>query len=360
MGYTPSFHPQTNNPGRRSAIAVFSASIPDNMVKRFYIAALAVCIGGIQAGMADDDDEPTPAASAVTKSADDMIKTAGIITQALTAAERPPEFNAVGVVINPEPLISLRQQVLTARAQHYGAMARYRETDSNLARTRHLHDNDIVSTRRLQEQQALWQGERANLDVIDQQQTALLSAARLQWGETLTQWFTRVDTSACERFLKNRSQLVQITTPADTAFDPKTQSVFVETRNHRTQARRARFIAQAPDVDPVTLGSRWFYEIEGQPMPFGAQVGVWIGEEDNKRQGVRVPTSAIVWHLGKPCVFIKAADGRFTRLVLNNLSSDGADYVAFDSGISVGQSIVVTGAQTLLSQELASTIPDDD
>jgi hypothetical protein len=171
---------------------------------------------------ADDDDQINSTAAHHTPSPDDEITLglatksqtiAGIKTQILTEVQQQPELIAYGAVLNPEPLLQLRQQYLTAHALQDSAKAKFNETHLNLSRTQNLHNQDIVSTRRLQEQQAQWLADKANFDASGYQEQNILAASRMVWGEILTDWFILKQNKVAEEFLQHKVQLLQITLP---------------------------------------------------------------------------------------------------------------------------------------------------
>lgn len=309
---------------------------------------------------ADDDDIPTGAAKqTATQTGNTLLQAAGIETASLQAAAAQPEFSAYGSVIDLQPLLALRQQFLAAQALHDSAQARYQEADANLSRTRHLHQQDIVSTRRLQEQQAQWRNDKANLSTSSYQQQTIVAASRLQWGEVLTDWFTQPNSPQAEQFLTHRSQLLQISLPANTRLNPGTHTIAVDERGRRDQAITATLISAAPQVDPITQGERYFFKTDARALPFGARVSAWIGNGNPGTEGVIIPESAVVWHLGQAFVYIKAENNEFIRRQLPGTTLGIGGYFAA-AGFKPGEEIVTTGAQTLLSQELKNLIPSED
>lgn len=316
-----------------------------------------ILISSLSYAAAGDDDER--AEQAHTHSAENLQQTAGIKTQRLQATTQQSELTAQGLVSNLEPLLMLRQQYLSAQAQQDSAQARYQEANLNLSRTQNLHQHDIVSTRRLQEQQAQWQNDKAHLATSRYQQQTIIDASRLQWGDKLTRWFTQNNNQQAEQFLNHRAQLLQITLPANTLLPAKVQTIAVDTHGRREQAISATLISAAPQVDPITQGERYFFKAEGQKLAYGAHIQAWIPLGNEKNSGVIIPETAIVWHLGQAFVFIKAEDGTFKRRLLPALNqSEGGYFVS--NGFAPTEEIVTTGAQTLLSQELKNLIPSED
>lgn len=312
---------------------------------------------------AGNDDHDAPLAtkpSAVSDADDDRLDGAGIVTEPLKRAMNQPELNAYGTVVSLESLLTLRQQYLATQAQQDSAEATYQEADLNLKRTRNLYQHDIVSARRLQEQQARWRNDKANLANSRNQQQAILATSRLQWGNTLTEWFTLNQGKQAEQFLSHHAQLLQITLPPDVHLNSDVRSIAVDERGRRDRAIKATLISAAPQVDPTTQGERYFFKSQDRNLPFGAHISAWIASGNgNQNAGVVIPKHAVVWHLGQAFVFIKSEDGGFNRRVLPEQISSEEGYFAA-TGFEPGEEIVTTGAQTLLSEELKNLIPSED
>jgi len=334
----------------------------------FTVCLIACLSSHLAYAVPDDDDKPqasagkteaVPGDSANIRLDPKAQQLAGIKTQRLQAVQQQPEFTAYGTALGLERLLQLRQQYLAAHAQQDSAKAKYTEAHLNLTRTQNLHTQDIVSTRRLQEQQAQWQADKANLDASGYQQQSILAASRLEWGNTLTEWFVQTQGKAAEPFMARASQLLQITLPANTSLSPDIRGIYIDERGQRHTAVKATLISAAPQVDPISQGERYFFKTEGRRMPFGAHVTAWIAADGQQTTGVVIPESALVRHMGQAFVFIKTADDEFSRRALPQFTPGKHGYFATGS-LQPGDEIVTTGAQTLLSQQLKNLIPSED
>lgn len=325
-----------------------------------YICLSCLLTCNLSFAIADDDDDAAkndaPAANGLA-----LSEAAGIRTQPLSASQQAPEFNAYGNVVSLEPLVALRQQYLAAQADQESAAATFQQADSGLTRTRNLHQQEIISTRRLQEQQAQWRNDKAKLNTSQYQQQSVVANSRLQWGKTLTDWFTATRNPQAEAFLSGKTQLLQISLPPNRHLPSGLKRIAVDEYGRRDQAIDAQLISKTPQVDPVTLGERYFFKISERQLPFGAHITAWIADDKQATptSGVIIPENAVVWHLGQAFVFIKDEKQNFVRHLLPTLRSSKGGYF-LHSGLEAGQEIVVSGAQTLLSQELKKLIPVED
>jgi len=332
------------------------------------LVCLIVCFNCISANaLPDDDDKPLSDSGTNSAQADTAIvilkekqsQSAGIQSQVMQAVQLQPEFIAYGTVLSLEPLMLLHQQYLAAQAQQNSAKAKFTEAYLNLSRTERLHQQDIVSTRRLQEQHAQWQSDKANLNVSSYQQQSILVSSRLEWGDILTDWMVLAQPKVFEQFLTHRSQLLQITLPANMHLSPNIRSIDIDEHGQRDSALKASLISPSPRVDPISQGERFFFKTEGRFIPFGTHITAWIAGEGQGMTGVFIPKSAVVWHLGQAFVFIKTAESQFSRRALTKCTPDKQGGFVTEN-VQPGEAVVTIGAQTLLSQQLKAMIPHED
>lgn len=328
------------------------------------LIALLSCVCLLNPALADDDDSPSqkPVSKTTTSSANSkatLEQRAGIKTETVMASSESAEFISYGKVLNLDALLQLRQQYLAAITQQSSAKARHTEANLNLARTENLHQQAIVSSRRLQEQQALARADKAQLDASTYQQQTLINNCRLDWGETLSAWFCSANHPETAAFLNHQAQLVQITLPANRQLPSQVKQIWIDEHGQRQKAIVANLISASPQIDPISQGQNYFFKIQNRRIPYGSHLSAWIPTGDQENSAVAIPASAIVRHLGQNQVFIKDNNGHFQRVSLNKLIKTATGYVATD-GVQAGDQIVVTGAQTLLSEELKAQIPDED
>ena len=334
---------------------------PKTMSKCLHYTYLLILFVSVASHADQDDDKPDDTVHSLT--ADNphanWQETAGIKTQILQASSQANEIAAFGTVLSIEPLIMLRQQYLAALAQQESAQARYEETNQNWQRTQNLHQHDIVSTRRLQEQQAQWQTDKAQLNASSLPPQSILASSRLQWGSALTDWFILNRGNQSENFTHNRAQLIEIILPAHLKTPIEMTQIAVNSQALRQPAVTASLISQAPSVDSISQGIRYFFAVQGDRMPIGSHLHAWVVTDEQASSGVLVPESAVIWHLGQALVFIKSETGEFNRQILSDIKRVDQGY-RVSTGLQPGDEVVITGAQTLLSRELKALIPDED
>ncbi|MGZ5050044.1 MAG: efflux RND transporter periplasmic adaptor subunit [Methylobacter sp.] len=313
----------------------------------------------------DDDDKPsaklpqkTSASGSVSLSAKAQT-TSGVQTMTLTPVSHHPEFTAYGKAVNIQPLVDLRHRYRVALSEHGGATARFKQAEQNVQRQQSLYQEGAASKHNLQVQQAQWQTDKAQVDASSAQGKAVLDEARLNWGKELADWALTGNTDRLNGFLSGQKRLLQITLPANRQLPDDIRSIYVEAAGNRGSAGKAELISIAPQTDASVQGESYFFEADGSRIRTGMRVVAWIPEQDEGRDGVIIPKSAVVWYMDQAFVYIKTADEQFNRRAIDHYSTTAGGYFV-GSGLNAGEQLVTTGGQMLLSEELRGQIPDQD
>ena len=284
---------------------------------------------------------------------------AGIKTQALEVAKQPVEFVTYGKVISPQPLLELRTKYLTLLAQNKSLYARFNESQQNLLRTKNLYAQGVVPARRLEDQQTRWQENKSHLDENGSQLQTLISSSRQVWGEPLTSWFVDSNDKKSGEFLQKKALLLQIIIPANIHLISEVKKTFIDETHQRQNAAPVTLISVSPIIDPISQSQTYFFKCQDRKVPYESQFTAWIATNNQNIKAISIPKSALVWHLGQAYVFIKTANDQFNRRLIPDLITSQQGYFSYEN-LHVGEEIVVTGAQTLLSQSLKSAIPGFD
>jgi hypothetical protein len=73
---------------------------------------------------------------------------------------------------------------------------------------------------------------------------------------------------------------------------------------------------------------------------------------------VLIPSSAVVWHGGKPWVYVKKQNNQFVRQPISTDTEIEEGW--FNQEISAGSEVVTNGAQLLLSEEFKYLIKNEN
>lgn len=329
-------------------------------------ALLIACLFtlNISLALADDDDKPVAKLSNAAGSGTISLSTkaqslSGLQTITLAPVSHHPEFTAYGKAVNIQPLIELRHRYLVALTERGGATARFKEAEQNIKRQQDLYREGATSKRNLQVQQAQWQTDKAQVDASSVQGKAIADEARINWGEKLAKWVLSTDSEQLNAFLSGRKTLLHITLPVNKQLADDTRNIYVEATGNRSSATKAELISAAPQTDTTAQGESYFFQVDGNRIRTGMRVAAWVPEQGENQSGVVIPKSALVWYMDQAFVYIKTAEEQFSRRAIEQYSATTGGYF-IGSGINVGEQLVVTGGQMLLSEEFRGQIPNED
>jgi len=289
----------------------------------------------------------------------DAQQSSGIETITLKPASRQLEFTTYGKAISLQPLLQLHNRYLLTLTERSRATAKFNQAEQSINRQRDLYQNGVASKRLLQEQQAQWQADKAQLDAAHFQDQSIVDEAVLNWGKTLTGWALSIDSSKLNAFLSGQETLLQVTLPANKQLTDDTKVIYIEPSGIRNKAHKAELIAVAPQADSGAQGTSYFFRTSGRNIRAGMNITAWIPEQSQSITGIIIPKSALIWSMDQALVYIKIDDEKFIRRTVTDYSATTDGYFITNT-LKSGEQIVTMGGQMLLSEELRSQIPDED
>ncbi len=284
----------------------------------------------------------------------------GIRVQSLSAKDYRPKTKAYAKVLDIAPLILLRNRYQEAKSNSEIAAANLMESKQNLDRLHQLHQNQAISTRRYQQARSQWKSNKAKMN-SGQYTTENIYAETLQnWGSVLTDWALNQDSQThFKTLLDHRNRLILVTLQAGTSLAADVSSITVGRNANRENAVSSHLVSSAPRVDGLSQGETYFFMAPVKNLRIGMQLLAWVPSSSQEIHGVEIPLSAIIWRTGKPWVYVKTDNDRFTRRIVENfIELDQSWFVSRD--LNPGEQIVVSGGQMLLSEEYRWQIPDED
>ncbi len=323
-------------------------------------AAIAVAIPTGSRPRADEEEEEKPITSKVARLTHDasgqvMIalppaaqKEIGILTEILKLVIRPVEVEAYGFVLDPAPLSKLNADLKSAQAVLNSSLAQY-------YRTKRLYaEEKNASLRDLQSAEATYLNDKARFEALGQQ-------IRDAWGPQIAKMDWRGRDELISALIDRREAIARVTAPIGEAVDSLPRSADVIAVGHEQQPLRVKILYEAPMINPQMQGQTFLLLIDTEDFFVrpGAAVSAALPASAKSEQGVNVPRSAVVRFAGKDWVYRESAGDHFTRreIVPAQIIPEGY-FVTED--LAPGTRIVVTGAQTLLSEELRARIQPED
>lgn len=320
------------------------------------VAAIAALIFGYaqmsKERAADEQaDQPIAAASRVRTGANGATvitldaktqKLAGLQTATLAAATLPPEIQAYGRVLDSAALVVLDDDVLAARAALRAAQQEYE-------RLKKLSAEDNAPARALE----------AAAAEMKRDQSALASAVA-QLAAASGKAVAGAPPDFFQSLARQESALVRLDLPAgEISVETPTAAQLV--LPGMKQPVVANFVGRAATTDPQVQGAGFLFLATNAPATLapGLALTGFLQLPGEPLHGVVVPGDAVVRSDGRAWIYVQTGGTDFTR---HEISLDhplvGGWFVT--NNVVPGGKVVVTGAQTLLSEELKSQIKLED
>jgi len=267
---------------------------------------------------------------------------AGIQTTPVSAGTLPPEMKAYGRVLDSASLVSLQSDLAAARAALQASQAEYE-------RLKKLSVQDNASVLALETAEAQWKRDQGAGQTAEAQ---LVAASSEVVADEPPEFF--------QSLASQKNLLVRLDLPAgEIAMENPTAAFLALAGNEPPIA--ANFLGRAATVDPQTQGEGFVFLATNAPaslMP-GLAVAGFLQLPGEPSRGVIVPDAAVVRSDGRAWIYAQTGRTDFERreIILNH-PAGGGWFVT--NGIAPGEKIVVTGAQTLLSEEHKSQIKLED
>lgn len=271
--------------------------------------------------------------------AQDLI---GLQTATLTAATLPPESKAYGRVLDSAALVALHGETVAAQAAAQAAQREYE-------RLKTLSAQDNTSARALETAEAEMKRDQSLLATAAAQ---LVAASARAVADEPPGFF--------QSLARQESVLVRLDLPAgETLVETPVAARFILPGTE--QAVVADFLGRAATTDPQAQGAGFLFVATNAPATLapGLAVAGLLRLPGAPSGGVIVPDSAVVRSDGHAWIYIQTTDTAFARreILLDRPAATGW---FITQGAAPGDKVVVTGAQTLLSEEHKSEIQIGD
>ncbi len=281
----------------------------------------------------------------------------GIRVESLAPTSMRAELRGTAVLLPVSDLAVVRNAYVAARAK-----LQRDQVDLQLARTQYervkiLYDeNQNMSLKAMQDAEAAYRNTQAQVTADGQETKLQLDAVRQRWGTVPADWMAGQN-PALEPVLEQRDFLVQVVFPPGEVARPPVRLALSAPGK---QTLEARYLSPMPQVNPQIQGVSFLYLAPGRP---GMAVGMNLVVEvpvGQRRDGVVVPDSAVVWWQGKAWLYEESAPATFTRRDVPTDNPRPGGYFIAGHQFPAGTKIVVAGAQALLSEEFRSQIQQED
>ena len=266
------------------------------------------------------------------------------------------EFTAPATVLAVQDLVTSRQNYLTGETALHKAEIAAAVSRNEYERLKVLYqENRNASEKALDAAQAALRSGEADVQAARQQLGIETEAVRQSWGGAVADW-VREGSPALQRILDQRELLIEVTLPAGhVTAAPRTASLEMS----GVELPSATFVSSFPRVDPRVQGFSFLYIM---PARSGLAPGTSLiarAPAGRKMRGVVVPAAAVVWRDSKAWTYVQTAPDRFARRAVPTGTS-APDGFFVTRGLAVGDKVVTSGAEMLLSAESGSTFQPED
>jgi multidrug efflux system membrane fusion protein len=296
-------------------------------------------------------DQPIAAAARVQRDADGTTvitlavaaqQLAGLQTETLVAATLPPEVSALGRVLDSATLVTLENEAVAARATLQVAQREY-------ARLKNLSAQDNASVRALETADAEMKRDQSALATAEAQ---LMAASAKAVPAEPAEFFRSL--------ARQESVLVRLDLPAGD-WPAKTPRAAQLTLPGAGPPVIAGFLDRAATTDPQTQGAGFLFLVTNAPPALtpGLVVTGRLQLPGEPLRGVIVPDAAVIRSDARAWIYVQTGGTGFARREIKpDFPAPGGWFLT--NGVAPGDKVVVTGAQTLLSEERKSRIKLED
>ncbi|MCB1125809.1 MAG: hypothetical protein KDM81_04890 [Verrucomicrobiae bacterium] len=264
-----------------------------------------------------------------------MQERVGLRVQPVLATNLPPEVDGFARVLDPGPLVAL---VADLAAADTTARASQRE----LERLQRLRSQENTSERALEAGQVAAARDKLMAE-------SLRARLAIEWGTALAGYDKLTDLAA--GLTTRQGALVRVDLPAGEVPPGRPTNAELRPLGADAAAIEAEFISAAPSTDPRLQGRGFLFLVRGEAPAAGAALTARMQTAAAPVSGCLIPVDAVVRHADRSWAYAQTGPDRFTRREATLGRAFGDNYFV-TNGFTVGERLVVTGAQLLLSEEL--------
>jgi hypothetical protein len=276
----------------------------------------------------------------------------GIRVKVLAGAQAASGPVVYGTVVDVQPLLEMASRYAGSATELQAAQAELGQREAELKRVQALYeDKQNVSRKVLEAAWADVEASKAKAGAAKIASAATGAALRQQFGPTLASWAMAPASGDMAALMARKAVLVRVVIAEPSSAAPQSLTLYGDAQ----QPVAARLVSASPQTDPGIQGKPWFYRTDA-PLAAGMRLAGRVN--DQAQSGVRIPSEAVVWYGGQPWAYVRATGTNFERrMIEQGIPGDGGFVVSH--GFKLGESVVVQGAQLLLSEESRASLAND-
>lgn len=270
-----------------------------------------------------------------------------------------PEFVAYAEVIDVAPLVKLKTDFRDLLAERKVLQNKYYNYNKQLTRAEALHESRSLSTIELEKKRAERDLAAEELDAKNTRIENFIYETTSNWGGEISKLIFEPDLQPkFGKLASHENALVQVSLLKDQVLENTSQKVFISTSNDRQSAHEVSYLDRAIRINNPLYVESHIYLSESGMVTHGSRLFAWIEESSKHEQGIFIPDEAVIWYANEPWFYIKQGN-LFVRKPLGKARKIRDGWLT-RSGISTNDLVVISGGQTLLSEEFKWAIPDEE
>jgi len=264
----------------------------------------------------------------------------GLKVEPLEARSVPREKTGQARILEFDSLVDFQDEIASAEAQLTAARAEHQRAKDLYESVKGVAHSSV---------------EAAAAALATRENHALAAARRLanQWGEGIASLSPLERESLVDRLVKRKAAVARVDLPVGESIPDRPAGAAIASLASRGPRLKADRVFDAPQVDPKLQGASFLLVFESVTTAFrpGAVMAGYIEYAGDGRDGVLIPSSAVIRLEGLSWVYVRGAPDKFFRrdVSLDHLLGEGW-FTA--QGFTAGDQVVVAGAEALLSEEL--------
>ncbi len=267
-----------------------------------------------------------------------------LATAPLVEGAEPDVTPAFGGALDPNPFLSLHAELSTAEAALAASCAEFE-------RTRALHrEGENASAKSLEAATAQLRADESRVRLAQRQLAQ-------SWGEDVAALASADRETLAEKLASNARVAVGASLPLGETLRAQPRAASVLLLGAEDRPLHAAAVHEVLTIEQSAQGRTFLVWVEPGEIPLrpGAPATVLLEAPGGLRAGAVVPREGVVRTAGGAWAYVQLDDDRFARrrVVTDHPTADGW-FVS--TGLRPGERVVVSGAQTLLSEEQKTQI----
>lgn len=313
--------------------------------------------------LSDNNDEPETATTIkyingqiAVNLTDQQLQLAAIRSIPLETTTLQQKIPASGQVVDINPLFQQHARLQTLGVQISSARHEVQVATTAYQRASKLAAEGIYSSYKIQQLKHGLLQQQSELKSLTLEKQNLLSVIRHQWGQVLADDLMN-NQELVTHLINSQHSLLLVTVPDSFTGSKALQTMTIDTDNQHQADQQTEYVSPSP-FNTTVNGTNYFYIVHAS-LPVNRRIKTWLTIEQTGTPGVWIPDTAIIWLNNRPWVYVQLDNNLFQRRMIDSEHKHNQQWFV-SHGFNAGDRIVVTGAATLLSEELRSQIPEED